>query len=360
VQEHEALTSERFQNPLDPDWMGDILQGGSGQGRLSVQAVNPLPPLAGASSPIPLEIRYAEGSPAGPARVILKRSSHMNVELGNLTEVSFYQNAAPEMWRAKNNPPILRCYSALTTPDGRSYQLVLKDCTETHNSRSPTMLPPTLQECEWIMDALADLHAFWWDHSMFGEWGSSLPTRESIQTDLDRDAANYARLADFLGDRLAPSRRAMFEHLLECLPEARTRRLASGRGLTLIHDDPHAGNFLYPRNPELHRLLLIDWKSWSIQPGPADLAHMMGVFWFPERRARLEQPLLRRYLELLVSKGVTGYAWDDLWFDYRLAICGLLFYPAWQWSMGLPDWMWWSHLERLVTAYEDLHCEEVL
>lgn len=217
-----------------------------------------------------------------------------------------------------------------------------------------------LQECKWIMDALADLHAFWWDHSQLGEMGGSLPTRESAQADLDRDAANYARLTDFHGGRLTPSRRAMFDHLLNCLPEARIRRLTSGRGLTLIHDDLHAGNFLYPRNPETHRLLLIDWKSWSIQPGAADLAHMMGIFWFSERRARLEQPLPQRYLERLLSDGITGYRWDDLWFDYLLAICNLMFYPAWQWSVGLPDWMWWPHLERLATAYEDLHCEEVL
>jgi len=340
--------------------MGEILQSGSGQGRLRVQSVHPLPPLPGASSLIPLEIRYAPGSPAGPSRVILKGSSRMNNELGNLSEVSFYQHAAPKMWGGMQNPPILRCYSALTAPEGQGYQLVLEDCMETHAGRSPTMLPPTLQECEWIIDTLADLHAFWWDHSQLGEMGSSLPSQESIQTDLERDAANYTRLADFLGDRLTLARRAMFEQLLDCLPEARTRHLTLGRGLTLTHDDPHAGNFLYPRNPKLHRLLLIDWKSWSIQPGAADLAHMMGVFWFLERRARLEQPLLHRYLKRFVSKGVTGYTLDDLWFDYRLAICSLMLYPIWQWSVGLPDWMWWPHLERLATAFEDLHCKEVL
>lgn len=358
--EQNVLISERFPNPLDPDWMGKTLQGGSGQGMLHLQAVNPLPPLDGASSLIPLEIGYAEGSPAGPARVMLKRSSRMNAELGNLGELSFYQHAAPEMWDAMKNPPILRCYSALVATDGKGYQLVLEDCKDTHMGRSPTMLPPTNEECEWIVDALADLHAFWWNHSMLGEWGSTLPTRKSIQTELDHDAANYARLADFLGDRLAPSRRAMFERLLKCLPEARIRRLTSGHNLTLIHDDPHAGNFLYPRNPDMHRLLLIDWKSWSIQPGAADLAHMMGVFWFSERRARLEHSLLRRYLDRLTVNGVTGYSWHDLLFDYRLAICHLMFYPIWQWSVGLPDWMWWPHLERLATAFEDLHCTEVL
>lgn len=358
--EHGALISEAFPSPLGPDWIGDISQGGGGQGRLHVQAVNPLPPLTGASNLIPLEIRYVEGSPAGPVRVILKQSLRMNIELGNLSEVSFYQHAAPEMWRAMRKPPILRCYSATAALNGKDYQLVLEDCTDTHAGRSPTMLPPTIEECEWIVDALADLHAFWWDHRMLGEWGISLPTRESIQSDLDRDAASFARLVNFLGDRLAPVRRAMFEHLLDRLPEARIRCLTSGHGLTLIHDVPHAGNFLYPRNPETHRLLLIDWKSWSIQPGAADLAHMMGVFWFPERRARLEKPLLRRYLDRLLFNGISGYTWDELWFNYRLAICKLVFYPAWQWSVGLPDWMWWPHLERLATAYADVHCEEVL
>ncbi len=351
---------ESLPNPLDPSWMTEILRNCGGPGSLEVSEIHPLPPLPGASSLTPLEILYTQGSPAGPARVILKRPPRMSVKMGSLNEVTFYQTAAPRMWLEMSDPPILRCYSALGAPEGEGYQLVMEDCSETHAGRPPSMLPPLLLESGWIVDALADLHAFWWDRKSLGREVGRLPAPDTVQVDMAQKALNYARLADFLGDRLAPSRRSMFDRLLSNLPDVQARRLAAGRNLTLIHDDPHAGNFLYPRNPAAHRLLVIDWKSWSIQPGAADLAHMMGVFWFPERRARLEQILLRRYFERLVEKGITGYAWEDLWLDYRLAICNLMFYPAWQWAAGLPDLIWWPHLERLAMAFEDLRCDEIL
>jgi len=37
-----------------------------------------------------------------------------------------------------------------------------------------------------------------------------------------------------------------------------------------------------------------------------------------------------------------------------------MFYPAWQWSAGLPDFIWWPHLERLAMAFDDLRCAELL
>jgi hypothetical protein len=57
-------------------------------------------------------------------------------------------------------------------------------------------------------------------------------------------------------------------------------------------------------------LRLIDWDAWRLDLGAEDLAYMMALHWYPERRRRVEMPLLRRYHEALTSHGVSGYGFE--------------------------------------------------
>ena len=34
--------------------------------------------------------------------------------------------------------------------------------------------------------------------------------------------------------------------------------------------------------------------------------------------------------------------------------------PMWQANHGLPTWIWWNHLERIMQAVDDLDCLELL
>ena len=34
--------------------------------------------------------------------------------------------------------------------------------------------------------------------------------------------------------------------------------------------------------------------------------------------------------------------------------------PMWQANHGLPPWIWWNHLERIMRAVDDLDCLELL
>jgi hypothetical protein len=80
---------------------------------------------------------------------------------------------------------------------------------------------------------------------------------------------------------------------------------------------------------------------------------MMAVHWYPERRARLEA-------RLLCTDGVTDYSLERLWEDYRLSVIGHLAIPIWQQTPGLPPAIWWSHLHRIIAAFEDLDCATFL
>ena len=78
------------------------------------------------------------------------------------------------------------------------------------------------------------------------------------------------------------------------------------------------------------------------------------------RRRSLEQLLLRQYHDRLCENGVSNYSWEQLWYDYRLCVIRKLFHPPWQWASGIHPNIWWNHLERVMSAYDDLNCRELL
>ena len=46
---------------------------------------------------------------------------------------------------------------------------------------------------------------------------------------------------------------------------------------------------------------LFDWDGWRIGVAASDLAYMMAMHWYPDRRRRLERPLLDRYHATLLA-----------------------------------------------------------
>jgi len=169
----------------------------------------------------------------------------------------------------------------------------------------------------------------------------------------------FALFADTLGDRLSAERRRVYAQAMAA-GDRLSRRYRTRRDLTLVHGDAHVWNLLYPRDGSTDSVRLIDWDSWRIDTATDDLAYMMAVHWYPERRARLERRCLELYHARLVEGGITGYPFDALWHDYRLSVVGQLAIPVWQCSIRLGAWIWWSHLERVMLAFEDLGCDELL
>ena len=167
-------------------------------------------------------------------------------------------------------------------------------------------------------------------------------------------------LAVELPARISPERLGAFEAVLPAWPRLAARLVGLDR-LTLIHGDAHAWNCLFPTEPERHPAYLIDLSTCRVRTPANDLAYMMAVMWFPDVRRRWERPLLRRYHERLLSAGVGGYSWDDLWWDYRFAVIIHLFTPVHQAAGGtVPSSVWWYNLERIHAAFDDLDCRALL
>ena len=227
-----------------------------------------------------------------PSRLFLKMSRpDQNPELATavLKEVAFYDTVAPLM------PPgiVPRCYDAFRDPAASTFHLLLEDLSETHFIVTEWPLPPTMEQCEQIVDVYARFHAAWWDDPRLGVEVGAFMDEAAIVQWLESYQQRFAAFADRLGDRLPPERRRIYERVLASWPRLLTR-YRSRQHLTITQGDAHVWNLMYPRNPA-DGLRLIDWDAWRLDLGAEDLAYMMAVHWYPERRRRVEAPLLRRY-----------------------------------------------------------------
>ncbi len=331
------------------------------------------------SSGTRLQVAYSSDAlpQEAPRRLYLKLSLQPEFEMGS-REVEFYRVVAPAMQAGilYEQLPFVRCYHAAYSPEsevpagsrgevpagsrGSRYHALLEDLSETHSATDRT-LPPTQVETGQMVDALARIHAFWWEHPRLGDDVGQRPTPESIGDLMASAATTLPAFLDFCGDRLPSARRRTLEAI--CLggwPARRVERLLSGRGITIVNRDIHPGNILYPRDPVRDRVRVADWESWRVDAGTDDLAYLMAAHWYPERRARLERRLLERYLERLHLYGIAGYDQDACWYDYRASIIRVLFFLVGGWRPGRAPALYWDRMERALMAYEDLGCRELL
>jgi hypothetical protein len=130
--------------------------------------------------------------------------------------------------------------------------------------------------------------------------------------------------------------------------------------MTLVHGDAHAWNCFLANDAAAAQDVWFDWDNWRIDVGAGDLAYFMALQWYPERRQRFEQRLLAVYRDELAAAGVAGYGRADLQADYRLAVLWQVATPVKQYAGGMPPLAWWSNLERILMAVDDLGCRELL
>jgi thiamine kinase-like enzyme len=151
-----------------------------------------------------------------------------------------------------------------------------------------------------------------------------------------------------------------YERLVAGASRLFDERYRPHRNLTLVHGDAHVWNALYPRDSGSDDVRLIDWDAWRVDTATDDLAYMMAIHWFPERRRRLGRECLRRFHAALTESGVASYDFDALWRDYRLSVLWQITTPVWQAAHKLGPWIWCYNYERIMAAVEELDCLEFL
>jgi thiamine kinase-like enzyme len=349
---------------ITPDWLTQILSrtGYLNQGRV-VSVATPGNPSNATEGPgfhknNRIEVHYSsDATPSAPTRLYLKAQDGALHKSAGAREVAFYLSAATQMLA----PPSPICFDAAYDSESGAYHLLLEDVSATHRTVHPEE-PATRNDVEKMLDALARLHAHWWGHEQLGQSVGTLPTEEAILTSFVQLGMAFPKFVDYLGDRISAERRRIYERVLDTYPDVLVRRLAQRETLTLVHDDAHAGNFLLPHDADEQRVYLIDWQQWGIHSGLHDVAYLIALFWYPERRARMEQWAVKSYHDRLGQYGVEGFDWQACWTDYRVQAIENLFVPFWAWVFQGEHWGFhrWHQLEKAMLAFQDLKCEEYL
>jgi hypothetical protein len=303
-----------------------------------------------------LSLTYDEAVDA-PRTLILKTGLPIRVEGlfdPGRKEVDFYTQVAAAM-PARLFP---RCFDADWDSNTKIWHLLLEDLTDSHMVATKWRLPPTMEQCKRMLHTLARFHAEWWDNPRLGISIGTWLDADAIDRILQRFETQFRTFVDRLGDRLPHERRDLYERFLDAGPRLFARYHAH-RHLSLIHGDAHVWNYFMPRDGA-DDIRLFDWDAWRIGVASNDLAYMMATHWYPDRRRRMERALLDHYHTALTAHGVCEYDRGALDDDYRLSALWQIMTPVWQAGIDLPPAIWWSHLERIMLAIDDLGCRDLL
>ena len=302
-----------------------------------------------------LKANYSDKAADLPNALVVKVESSLDeVPHARGRELEFYVTLAPQL----GSPPLVRCLATIRPEEDHAPAiLVLEDVRATHD-HPPWPFPPSPAQSERAVQALAQVHARWWESVELGRTVGQLHTTESLTRMVEGVAAQLPKFFDAVGDALTRRARQIFERVFSSAFRP-WLRLTNPRALTIAHGDAHSWNFLFPKAAEGPALLL-DWQLWHIDVGARDLAFLMALHWYPSRRHELEVPLLHSYHRSLRAHGVESYSFDDLWLDYRRSVVRNLTMPILFWSRGMKPEAWFHRLECAVAAYRDLDCDELL
>jgi hypothetical protein len=298
-----------------------------------------------------------EGHATNAPRSVMLKMGHLDAggrpAYANRREIAFYRDIAPSL-PARVVP---QCFDAADTTEASVWHLLLEDLTDSHFIATEHPLPPMLAQCEGIVRAWARFHAAWWDDPRLGVLAGSWPDADWEQY-LTGFPEQLARFSGRFGEVVPPERHEFYNRFLDRAPRLLARYRAR-RNLTLIHGDAHWWNCFVPHGGE-DSVRLIDWEGWSIDTATTDIAYMMAMLWYPDRRRRAEQSLLDCYHAELLAGGVSDYSRHELNDDYRLSVLWLILRPVMQAAFNIPPRVWWPNLERIFLAVDDLDCRELL
>jgi thiamine kinase-like enzyme len=325
-----ALTIPKAPEEFTPAWLTEALRSSGVLSSATVTAAVPSSLGEGfglLGSLTRLTLSYDRDEPGAPRTLVAKfpHIAEANREISHQyriyeREYVFYTEVAPAIRTAL--PGVL--FRALDADAGDAV-ILLRDLAPMRVGDQ--LVPPTRSEVVRTVREIAKLHAAWWgkadtdrlarvpylDDPLWLQVAQSMdvfwPTFQQSFPDLLN--ANLKRI----GDRL-PGSIASLAGRLSAAPS------------TLVHGDLRLDNLFFATQPSHEPLVICDWQLTSRGRGIYDIAYFMSQSVEAEMRRVLERDVVRLYYEALVAEGVSGYAFEDAWEGYRLAVMWCMMYPV--------------------------------
>jgi hypothetical protein len=162
---------------------------------------------------------------------------------------------------------------------------------------------------------LVGLHApSWCDSGLRGVDWLGEPSAGTVQLGRALYAAQLEPFMARFGDRLEPDEAGII------------RAVAGSQGppfellgdvFSLVHVDYRLDNLLIDERSDPPAVAAVDWQSITLGNPLSDVAYFLGAGLLPEVRREIEQDVVRAYHAALLDAGVSDYAWERCWADYR-------------------------------------------
>lgn len=306
-----------------PHWLTDVLSHSGALHNGLVQSVERESMSVGQLGSVSrLWLRYDSDQPTAPTSVMLKLPSpddgsrEVGLALGIYeSEVRFYQEVAGTV--AIRAPRVH--WAALEHETGR-FTLVLEDVAPL-GEPGDMLAGSTVEEASRALRALVDLQAPRWADPVLCDlaWLADPARNQALFGGVE--AAVPAFLERF-GDHLPEDDIALMT-VVAPWANAWAARLPEGPSV-VMHGDFRMDNMVFPRQSD-EPVAVFDWQTARLGPPLVDVAVYLGGCLAPDVRRDCERELLAEYHAGLVSAGVNGFSFDDLWRSYRWsAFYGLL------------------------------------
>ncbi len=200
--------------------------------------------------------------------------------------------------------------------DGDNFLILMEDMADYRVGDQ--IVGATLEETELAIDELAKLHAAFWNRVDEIAWIPHVYGSRHAANMIAGTETGWDRMVATFGDLLPAAVLAMRTDFQSSV--ARLQADLDRPPLTLAHGDYRMENFLFGTASGHHPMAIIDWQGPLLSRGMQDVALLLGQSTQTEVRRGHERTLLGRYLDGLARLGVTDYAFDEAWRDYRHAL----------------------------------------
>jgi len=223
-------------------------------------------------------------------------------------EARFYADIAADV-----PARVPRLHAASMEPHAGAFCLLLEDLSDLRVGDQLDGL--TEHQAELVTDALAALHARFWDAPQLRtfHWLPALSDPMYLAAVPPIYHGGWPIVRERFADLIEPAASTIGDRVDKQFEEIIDR--CSRGPLTLIHTDTRLDNLFFDPNGG-DATAIIDWQLALRGRAVSDLAYLLGTSMNVADQDRLYEPLLRRYHDGLIAHGVTDYSLDQCRRDY--------------------------------------------